>query len=307
MSDNTAIKWADATWNPITGCSVVSPGRTNCYAMRLAGGRLRHHQSLKGLTVPTNSGPVWTGEVRFNEGVLDQPLCWRRPRRIVVCEHGDLFHENVPDAWIDRVFSIMARAPQHVFLVLTKRVIRMREYFAPRVPNGWRARVGAIVAAHNADHHSLSRLSPRGEKWLDQNWRRQHLWLGTSIENQLYWWRIAYLLQEDAAVHFLSYEPALAALDLSAVVSDNRLRGQGDAFSGWWYEAGDMWPTGTLDWVVIGGESGPGARPCDHLAIRKIVDDCRTHNVPVFVKQLGRRSINGEHNDAHTPTHHSNR
>lgn len=118
------------TWQPITGCSIVSPGCTNCYAMRLAGTRLQHHPSRAGLTRDTTAGPVWTGEVRFNEQWLDAPLRWKRGRRIFVCAHGDLFAEGVPDEWIDRVFAIMALAPQHKFEVLTKRARRMRDYLA---------------------------------------------------------------------------------------------------------------------------------------------------------------------------------
>src|SRR4051812_9194595 len=101
MADNTHIEWTDATWNPVTGCSVVSPGCTNCYAMRLAGTRLKHHPSRYGLTHDTKAGPVWNGEVTFNRPWLDQPLRWKRPRRIFVAAHGDLFHEAVHDEWID--------------------------------------------------------------------------------------------------------------------------------------------------------------------------------------------------------------
>ena len=93
MADNSGIEWTGATWNPITGCSVVSPGCTNCYAMRLAGTRLRHHPSRTGLTQQTKAGHVWTGEVRFNEQWIDQPFRWKRPRDIFVCAHGDLFHD----------------------------------------------------------------------------------------------------------------------------------------------------------------------------------------------------------------------
>ena len=110
MADRTHIEWADATWNPITGCSVVSPGCTNCYAMKLAGTRLKHHPSRAGLTRDTKAGPIWNGVLRLNEAWLDQPLRWKRPRMIFVCAHGDLFHEDVPNAWIDRVFAVMAEA-----------------------------------------------------------------------------------------------------------------------------------------------------------------------------------------------------
>ena len=112
MADGTKIEWTDATWNPITGCNVVSPGCTNCYAMKLAGGRLRHHPSRVGLTEASKSGPVWNGKVRLNADWLDQPLRWAKPRRVFVCAHGDLFHEFVPDEWIDGVFAVMALAPQ---------------------------------------------------------------------------------------------------------------------------------------------------------------------------------------------------
>lgn len=105
MSDHTHIEWTDATWNPITGCSVVSAGCKHCYAMKLAGTRLRHHPSRAGLTVETNAGPVWNGQVRFNGQWLNQPIRWQMPRRIFVCAHGDLFHESVPDDWIDQIFG----------------------------------------------------------------------------------------------------------------------------------------------------------------------------------------------------------
>ena len=108
MAETSSIEWTDATWQPITGCSVVSPGCTNCYAMGLAGTRLRNLPSRVGLTRPSKAGPVWTGEVHVNEAWLLEPLKWRRPRKIFVCAHGDLFHEAVPDEWIDRVFAVMA-------------------------------------------------------------------------------------------------------------------------------------------------------------------------------------------------------
>ena len=110
MADNTKIEWTDATWNVITGCSVISPGCTNCYAMRLAGTRLRNIPSRAGLTRDSKAGPVWNGSIRFNEEWLDQPLQWRRPRMIFVCAHGDLFADGVTDAMLDRVFAVMALA-----------------------------------------------------------------------------------------------------------------------------------------------------------------------------------------------------
>ncbi|TMV83805.1 DUF5131 family protein [Thioclava sp. BHET1] len=129
MADKTSIEWTDATWNPITGCTLVSKGCRNCYAATLAAGRLRNHPSRIGLARRNAEGEArFTGEVRFNGQWLDQPIRWRRPRRIFVCAHGDLFHEGVPDNWIDEVFAVMALAPHHTFQILTKRPARARAY-----------------------------------------------------------------------------------------------------------------------------------------------------------------------------------
>ena len=188
MSDNTAIEWTDATWNPITGCSVVSPGCTNCYAMKLAGTRLGGHISRRGLTRETKAGPVWTGEVRLNEGWLTQPLLWKRPRRVFVCAHGDLFHESVPDEWIDRVFAVMALAPRHVFQVLTKRSTRMREYCGnPRTPE----RIAAVILKNESGWpvYGWPQLAPLGNRAEENDpefvrWPLPNVWLGVSCEDQ---------------------------------------------------------------------------------------------------------------------------
>jgi protein gp37 len=128
MADRSSIEWTDATWNPITGCSIATAGCARCYAMVLAGTRLKHHPSRAGLTRETKAGPVWTGEVRFNEAWLEQPLRWTRPRKIFVCAHGDLFAPGVPVTWIDRVFAVMRQAHRHSFQVLTKRPDTMLDY-----------------------------------------------------------------------------------------------------------------------------------------------------------------------------------
>lgn len=254
MSDNTAIEWADATWNPITGCSIVSPGCANCYAMRLAGGRLRHHPTRAGLTKMSNAGPVWTGEVRFNDGVLDQPLRWRRPRRIFVCAHGDLFHEHVPWTWIDRVFSVMLAAPQHQFLVLTKRAERMRMFCSGRIT-------------------------------------LLNVWLGVSVEDQRTAdVRIPVLLATPAARRWISAEPLLEAIDLNRRTFV-RCPKHDTAYGFCMQDCGD-WIT--LDWVVVGGESGQNSRRCDVQWIRDIVRTCSAARVPVFVKQLGRHAVTGD-------------
>src|SRR5262245_19393039 len=120
----TKIEWAEAVWNPVRGCSLVSAGCTNCYAMRQA----RRFPAYAGLTRLTGNGPVWTGEVRFVPEMLDYPLKLRKPHRIFVNSMSDLFHEAIPDSWIDRIFVKMIRASHHTFMVLTKRAMRMRTY-----------------------------------------------------------------------------------------------------------------------------------------------------------------------------------
>lgn len=203
MADNTKIEWTDATWNPITGCSIVSPGCTNCYAMKLAGTRLRNHPSRAGLTRETKAGPVWTGEVRFNETTLTEPLRWKRPRMIFVCAHADLFAEDVPDEWIDRIFAVMALAPQHVFQVLTKRPERMRGYMT-RTQLEHR-----IVAAQLEIKFPMSEPS----RWPHMPLR--NVWLGVSVEDQARAdERIAILIDTPAAVRWISAEPLLGPVDI---------------------------------------------------------------------------------------------
>lgn len=221
MADTTKIEWTDATWNPVTGCSVVSPGCTNCYAMQLAGTRLKNHASRAGLTRESGGRPKWTGEVRFNEQWLDQPLRWRKPRRIFVCAHGDLFHENVPDKWIDRIFAVMALCPQHTFQVLTKRAGRMREYcsdnLAVRVQN----------AVDNLEPDGFWKF-PGHEPWVISDFDRDggqdrlpNVWLGVSVEDQQRAdERIPDLLATPAAIRFLSCEPLLGPIDLRQWLND---------------------------------------------------------------------------------------
>lgn len=230
MSDNSKIEWTDSTWNPIVGCSVLSPGCTNCYAMRIAP-RTEHlaiadDWTAPGpLTKPSKAGPVWTGNIRLIGRRLTQPLQWRSPRMIFVNSMGDLFHESVPDGWIDRVFAIMAACRQHTFQVLTKRAMRMREYCGTRpvLPN---------------------------------------VWLGVSAERQQEAReRIPMLLQTPAAVRFVSLEPLLGPINLTSAIH--------------------------LDWVIVGGESGPHARPMHPDWARSLRDQCAAAGVPFFFKQHG--------------------
>jgi protein gp37 len=246
MSDKTGIQWCDATWNPVVGCSIVSPGCTNCYAMGMAAriermnvGRHAPHARrpedippsiYDGLTKQSKVSAVWTGDVRLaRDETLTLPLRWKRPRRIFVNSMGDLFHESVPDAWIDRVFAVMALSPQHTFLVLTKRSKRMREYMIPALET----RVGGEAfdltcrsLATNPKSKVGDGVKLTGDIAHLKVWPLPNVWLGVSAEDQTRAdERIPDLLATPAAVRFVSAEPLLSALDLSGWLYDRRREG----------------------------------------------------------------------------------
>jgi protein gp37 len=298
MADKSKIEWTDATWNIVTGCSIVSPGCTNCYAMRLAGARLREHPSRKGLTKVVNGKPVWTGEVRFNEQWLKQPLEWKKPRRIFVAAHGDLFHENVPDDWIDRVFAVMALAPWHSFMVLTKRASRMRRYFNGPYKDGTGvfARVADATWAIAPTRNHLPEpptvfeipVGPRMKNGEPEfGYRRfikpgslPNVWLGVTAEDQQRAdERIPDLLATPAAKRFVSIEPMLGPVDLTTIESGWSILDDG------WDEYVEGEPI--LDLVICGGESGRGSRPMYPDWARGLRDQCEAAGVPFFFKQWG--------------------
>lgn len=317
MSATSTIEWTDATWNPVVGCSVVSPGCTHCYAMKLAGGRLRNHSSRAGLTQPSKAGPVWTGKVRLWEPWLTQPFEWKTPRRIFVCAHGDLFHEDVPDDWIDKVFALMALTPQHTYQVLTKRAKRMRGYFEEPHPAGnvraWQARVLEKIDELVPERTEASRAAR--DRVLAGP--LANVWLGVSAEDQARAdERIPHLLATPAAKRFISAEPLLGAIDLAPWLSEED--GCGGCDDGPPPRCGrddipreeqcptklavfetherevegqdhpDVWVTRTtLDWVIAGGESGLGARPSHPDWFRSLRDQCAAAGVPFFFKQWG--------------------
>ncbi|HVI27491.1 phage Gp37/Gp68 family protein [Hansschlegelia sp.] len=297
MADGTKIEWTDATWNIITGCSVVSPGCTNCYAMRLAGTRHKHLPSRAGLTRDTKAGPVWTGEVRFNEEWLDQPLRWRRPRKIFVCAHGDLFAEGVPDEWLDRIFAVMALCPQHVFQVLTKRPERMRAYFAGRRNEFGRASDALETISNSLSEDANQLAADRLDYFDSAGICQKNIWLGVSVEDQRRAdERIPVLLDTPAAVRWISAEPLLGPINLNAIREDIELHGGGHE-TRWesclngkqfdiWSET-DIEGFPKLDWVVAGGESGPGARPMHPDWARSLRDQCAAAGVPFLFKQWG--------------------
>lgn len=285
MSDKTKIEWTDATWNPVTGCSLVSEGCRYCYAAALAASRLKNHHSRKGLAKRNAAGVAqFTGEVRFNEKWIDQPLRWRKPRRIFVCAHADLFHENVPDEWIDKVFAVMALCPQHTFQVLTKRPERMRAYVTTD-------RREYLVAAAQA-------MVPGPTPGIWPHLPLPNVWLGVSIEDQpTADTRIPYLLETPAAVRFVSAEPLLGAVDLTAVEwkdEDAEIRSNVLTAEAWidnscsasaYVNEGDGMTR--LDWVIVGGESGDHARAMDPQWARALRDQCAAAGVSFLFKQWG--------------------
>jgi len=263
MADQSQIEWTDATWNPIRGCSRVSEGCRNCYAERVAARFSGVGKPYEGLVRRSPSGAGgWTGEVRFIEDRLADPLHWKKPRRIFVNSMSDLFHEKVQDEWIDRIFAVMALCPQHTFQVLTKRPERMREWFDNT------GRDGVAVTAKYPEFEAFKRVS-----LAETMWPLPNVWLGVSVEDQTTAdERIPLLMQTPAAVRWVSYEPALGPVDFN-----NYLPPDLNAFTDW----------KGLDWIVAGGESGPGARPTHPDWFRSVRDQCVAAGVPFFFKQWG--------------------
>lgn len=314
----TKIQWTEETWNPIVGCSVVSPGCTNCYAMRMAW-RLAHNPATPqyhGTVEMVNGKPVWTGMInQASDATLTAPLHCGKPTTWFVNSMSDLFHEGILDEEIDLIFAVMALCPQHQFQVLTKRPARMRAYCstADRSLYLW------DVADQLAYENNLSENHP-GDNYLRAGnraapWPLSNVWLGISAEDQRRAdERIPLLLATPAAVRFVSLEPLLGPIDIGRWLAiDWRcsfcreyFSGRhkticpscgkeggwcgSHAFNGRHYPRGPIAPSqrgSGLDWVIAGGESGPGARPCRVEWIRAVVAQCQAASVPVFVKQLG--------------------
>ncbi len=278
MSAKSDIEWTDATWNPVRGCALVSPGCENCYAMKVAHRFSAPGRAYDGLTVVGKHGPRWTGTAIQVPTMLAEPLHWKKPRRIFVNSMSDLFHQDVPDEYIAAVFGVMAACPQHTFQVLTKRPERMRQWFAwiGEEPKQDAAGVNrAWFACHVAACNYSNDYCPA--PGADDTWPLPNVQLGVSIEDRARADRMVELVQVPAAVHFLSLEPLLEDL------GDLGLMGIMPKDFGFGYKPYyEM-----IDWVIVGGESGPGARPFDLAWARSIVRQCKEVDVPVFVKQLG--------------------
>jgi protein gp37 len=229
MAQLSSIEWTDATWNPVTGCTKISPGCKHCYAERMA-------KRLASMGQPRYRNGF---QLTLQPDVIDQPLSWKKPRLVFVNSMSDLFHDEVPLSYLERVFQVMAEARWHVFQVLTKRSERLAEI------------ANRLVWPSN-------------------------VWMGVSVESEDYTYRIDDLSGIPAAVKFLSVEPLLGPIKRLSLRN--------------------------IDWVIVGGESGPHARPIDPNWVRSIRNDCVTEGVPFFFKQWGgtRKSTTGRVLDGRT-------
>jgi len=229
MAQLSSIEWTDATWNPVTGCTKISPGCKHCYAERMA-------KRLASMGQPRYSNGF---QLTLQPDVVGQPLSWKKPRLIFVNSMSDLFHDEVPLSYLREVFQVMAAAHWHVFQVLTKRSERLAKF------------AGRLIWPTN-------------------------VWMGVSVESEDYMYRIEDLSRIPAAVRFLSVEPLLGPIK--------------------------KLPLRNIDWVIVGGESGPHARPISPHWVRSIRDDCVSAGVPFFFKQWGgaRKSTTGRVLDGRT-------
>jgi protein gp37 len=262
MADNSAIEWTDATWNPVTGCTKVSPACANCYIERQTPMRVAGRKFVRG-HIP----------LEFHENRMDAPLRRRQPTTYFVNSMSDLFHEDVPDAFIVGVFATMALAPRHTFQVLTKRPHRMRDLLGFYRPVSGPPPFSQRVLGY------ASQIEGRPIEELP--WPLPNVWLGVSVENQHFAdERIPLLLETPAAVRFLSCEPLLGPLDLD--------RGGFTLLDPIKGPSGRKYPG--LDWVIAGGESGPRVRPSDPAWFMSLRDQCVAAGVPFFFKQWGGRT-----------------
>ncbi len=225
MAD-TSIEWTDATWNPVAGCSIISAGCSNCYAMRMAA-RLEAMglEKYQGLTRKTGGRAKWTGRIYLDEKALQLPKTWRKPRNVFVNSMSDLFHPNVPETFVEKVWASMKESPRHTFQILTKRPDRMADILNGNLP-----------------------VLP-------------NVWLGTSVENNLVLDRLDDLRRVRAAVRFASFEPLIGSVANAKLTN--------------------------IHWAIVGGESGPNARPISPLWIDEIFEICADAGAAFFFKQWG--------------------
>lgn len=298
MGQKSTIEWTDVSWNCVRGCSRISEGCRNCYAERIAARFsdpgpfatfAERKYTLKTGGSKSNWEPHWTGKVELIESKLDEPLHWKKPRRIFVNSMSDLFHEALSDSNLLGIFTVMGNShiatgnkTTHQFQILTKRADRMQK-FCSRLR--WKTGLAfAEIAGRTQILNNMPYLEgydpwvsmknggPEPPKELQQGWMPPQIWLGVSVENQATAdERIPLLIQTPAAVHFVSYEPALGAVDFEQFPMKTLDGGENPG----------------IDWVIVGGESGPGARPFDLQWAREVIEQCKGAGVACFYKQGG--------------------
>lgn len=285
---DTGIEWTDATWNPVRGCSRISDGCRHCYAERQAARIVRMGKGkptpYDGLVELVGGEPRWTGEVAIDAARLSAPLRWRDPRKVFVDSMSDLFFDRRPNEHIAAVFGVMAATPHITYQILTKYVQRMREWFL------WTAKIGRSTDTYDCTffNHMASKHGVTGAAWerrceatedLHSPWPLPNVWLGVSVENQdAADERIPDLLATPAAVRLLSCEPLLGEVSLFAFLD-------GDLRNECLEKLGGSRHTPSIDWVIAGCESGPGARPCAKAWLLSLRDQCAEAEVPFFLKQ----------------------
>jgi protein gp37 len=303
VGQQTKIEYVDATWNPTSGCTLISDGCQNCWARRMA-------PRLAGRCGYDAEEPF---RVTFHPDQLTKPLRWKKPRRIAVSLMGDLFHEDVVNEWIDNMFAVMALCPQHTFLLLTKRPKRTMEYFATRTP--MLTGSGRLDCAPKWYRIITSWLDGGSSGILGRNWEKCHdsaerldfdkplpnVWIGTSVENQKAAdERIPWPLKCQAAVRFLSMEPLLGPVLIPVFAFgcrfcrkvDKACLRHGDDPR---FDPCSNCEGRNIDWVIVGGESGPHARPIHPDWVRSIRDQCQSTGVSFFMKQWGEFEDIGMH------------
>ena len=280
MSDNSKIEWCTATWNPVLGCTRVSPGCDSCYAivqarMRAANPNPKVAAAFAGLTEQTEARVDWTGKVNLLPERLGQPFGWKKPQLVFVNSLADLFHKNVPTAFIALVFAVMAGTPQHTYQVLTKQQGRMRALLNDPDFAGMVRDAMAPLAEQRGGERIVEAIDAFALPL-------PNVWIGVSVEDQKRAdLRIPALLNTPAAVRFLSCEPLLGPVSLTEECELTLAAEERGVLD----KAG--YPIDGLDWVICGGESGPHARPMHPDWARQLRDECQAAGVPFFFKQWG--------------------
>lgn len=278
MAANSKIEWTDATWNPVTGCTPIGAGCVHCYAARMSY-RLENMGQSKyaGLTsLKVNGARHFNGVVRCHEDVLGLPLRWRKPRRIFVCSMSDLYHPDVPDAFLDKVHAVMTLCRQHTFIDLTKRSERRRQYLTE-----------PFVSYRIADQ--MSTVAPNRGAWYWPTFdvAMAKVWRGVSVSTQAELdAAVSYLLKTSAAVRLLSLEPLLESVRLHCPGCHCCFTSEGGVLRDGKVCMNEF----EVDGVIVGCESGPNRRPCKIEWIESIVAQCQAAGIKCFVKQV---SING--------------